>query len=406
MIGIKPSIEQGEKCPYCGTLMEPSDVLWQGIHVCAVFACRGCGAAIVGDLKVGHAVFYPFQADLKKDKLFGRDIKWFGETLINSLKSPNHDHDIEFEVEKRLDKKNVVILNCIDFLYGHCLLKLLNAEKHLKCDADLGLVLIIPRFLRWMVPNGVAEVWTVNIPLSKAQNYYPALDARIKKECERFERIFVSPAHSHPKEFDITFFTGIERHDFSKKDFRITFIWREDRLWPEDGTMSVPARIPNLKGAFLLRQNLKVRKLFSLLKRSFPDAVFTVAGLGKRTDFPEWIDDRRVGRFTDELEREACRIYAESRTVIGVHGSSMLLPSAFAGLTVDLMPVDRWGNFAQDVLYQEDDSRMSSYRYRYVPAATGITLLNKIISWQLKNFFNFKAQMVDTLGAGRAPEGL
>jgi len=47
-----------------------------------------------------------------------------------------------------------------------------------------------------------------------------------------------------------------------------------------------------------------------------------------------------------------------------VHGSNMLLPSAHAGMTIDLMPDDRWGNFAQDISYQEDDVRMGSYRYR------------------------------------------
>jgi hypothetical protein len=61
--------------------------------------------------------------------------------------------------------------------------------------------------------------------------------------------------------------------------------------------------------------------------------------------------------------------------VIGVHGSNLLLPAAHAGMLIDLMPNDRWGHIAQDVLYQTypdddretEDSRMISWRYRYLP---------------------------------------
>jgi len=36
-----------------------------------------------------------------------------------------------------------------------------------------AIVVIVPKFLRWMVPEGVAEVWTVPISLKNGQDYYP-----------------------------------------------------------------------------------------------------------------------------------------------------------------------------------------------------------------------------------------
>ncbi len=396
MIQIKPIIQHKSDCPYCGTKTDPEDVLWQGIHICAVFTCPNCGANIIEDLRVGHAIFYPYKVDLKKKNFIGngKGESWFGMPMLNSLNSPNYDK-VEFTVEIFSGSKNVIILNCIDFLYGHALLKLLNAEFHLKHNREFGLVIIIPKFLRWMVPDGVSEVWTVNIPLSKGQNYYPELDRRIKQECRRFDTIYLSPAHSHLRCFDITNFTGVEKHNFNENNFRITFVWREDRPWCRGELSLAVIRRLGLIWPLLLWQNLKICIVFSLLRRKFSRVQFTVAGLGKKTNFPAWIDDKRVERFTDELEKGLCKIYSESRLVIGVHGSNMMLPSAHAGLTIDLMPVSRWSNLAQDILYHESDNRLASYKYRYLPIGTNCVLLYKISQYLMEGYSDFKRQMLD-----------
>lgn len=226
MIQIKPNIQHQSSCPYCNTLLKSKGILWQGIHICVQLCCFKCKVDIIEDLKVGQAIFTPYQVDLEKKIIFGdkESEGWFGRPLLQSLLNPQEDKFIEMKVEKFKESKDVVILNCIDFLYGHSLLKLLNAESHLTKDKELDLIVIIPSFLRWMVPNGVSEVWTVNIPLSKGQNYYPKLDELIKHECKRFDTIYVSLAHSLPKNYDITNFTRILKHDFRKKDFRITFM--------------------------------------------------------------------------------------------------------------------------------------------------------------------------------------
>lgn len=338
----------------------------------------------------------PYQVDLRKNALFGDDKPkcWFGMPLLKSLQNPQTDSDIEFKVEKFQEFKRVIILNCIDYLYGHGLLKLLNAESYIKNNPEFGLIIIVPIFLRWLVPQGVAEAWTVNIPLSKAQNHYPLLDQLIQKESERFVEIYVSRAHSHPKDFNITNFTGIDKHDFKRVDFRITFIWREDRpWWSHDFSLRV-ARKLNCMKPLLYWQNYKICKLFSFLRNKIQNAKFTIAGLGTSTKFPKWIDDLRINQFNEDLEREACRTYAESRLVIGVHGSNMLLPSAHAGMTLDLMPYGRWNTFAQDVLYQECDNRLSSYSYRYLPLNINTSLLAYIASLQINGFSYFKKQMM------------
>lgn len=396
MIKIKPQIDHQAHCPHCGGKLLPMDILWQGIHVCVESQCGSCHEIIIGDLPVGHAAFAPYQANLKKNLLFGdKDSKaWFGEPLLKSLKTPMDNSEVELKVEVFFKSNRVIILNCIDFLYGHSLLKLLNAEAHMKNNAELGLIVIVPFFLRWMVPHGVAEIWVVNIPLSKSQNYYPQLDKLIKKECTRFDEIYASYAHSHPKYFDITKFTRIEKHDAREDNFRVTFIWREDRpWWSHNFSLRVLNKL-KLKVICLCWQNFKIVHLFTKLRKEYPNVKFTVTGLGSATSFPSWIDDRRVKRFSDELEKQTCSIYSESRLVMGVHGSNMLLPSAHAGMTIDLMPDDRWGNIVQDILYQINDNRLASFTYRYLPINIKKSILKKIIVFQIENYFDYRKKMI------------
>ncbi|MEO1005256.1 MAG: hypothetical protein AAFW67_05265, partial [Cyanobacteria bacterium J06638_38] len=105
----------------------------------------------------------------------------------------------------------------------------------------------------------------------------------------------------------------------------------------------------------------------------------------------------RVKQLEASTEQKYCQIYADSRLVIGIHGSNMLLPSSHAGMTIDLMREERWGNFAQDILYQEKDPRLTSFRYRYLPTQTSVTEICTIATNMIKNYFKYHfAMMIDT----------
>ncbi|QIZ71559.1 hypothetical protein [Oxynema aestuarii] len=393
MLKIKPNIEIKATCPHCQNYLSSNGVLWQGIHVCYEATCSECNTAIVGDLPVGHADPYSFQVDLEKGILFGGDLgrKELGEPLFDSLQNPAQEAiEIKKEVFKELNK--VIILNCIDCLYGHSLLKLLNAQRHLEVHPELGLIAIVPQLLRWMVPDGVAEIWTVNLPLKRSKLYFPVFDRFVREECQRFEEIYVSKAYSHPGYFDISRFTKVAKHNFESPDFRITFIWREDRLLLKQFSFKLLKKLGLVKWGFAL-QNRRIVKVFSEIKKKIPKAKFSVTGLGTSTKFPDWIDDKRVTKFDEKTERKICEIYAESRLVIGIHGSNMLLPSAHAGMTIDLMPTDRWGNFAQDILYQEEDPRFASFRYLYLPLSVPLKELGFIAGTMVQKRQHFYSNM-------------
>ncbi|RSD35374.1 MAG: hypothetical protein CI953_176 [Methanohalophilus sp.] len=371
MIQIYPSIQEEFICPICKQNTTPKETFWQGIHVGVMSECEKCQKIFFQDIPVGHSLYTKFSVDLDSFELFGPDNSkdWYGVPLKESLKDPlTQTINFEKKIYKKYDE--VILLNCIDYLYGHSLLKLLNAESHLKNHSEYGLILIIPKFLDWMVPEGIAEKWVFDIPLKSGQKYFINFNKIIRNELHRFNKIYVSKAYSHPKNFDITNFTGVEKHDFKEKKFRVTFIWREDRIWMNYPLLEKAINKFNLnwlRYLVLYYQKRKIIKLFKMIKRTIPHAQCTVAGFGKYTRFPNWIDNKLVSTFNKDIEKNLCNIYSKSRVVFGIHGSNMLLPSAHAGMCVDLMPYDRWGNFAQDILYQENDVRMSSYRYRFMP---------------------------------------
>jgi hypothetical protein len=361
--------------------------------------------------------------DRARGLLFGGEAarSWLGQPFLDSLLRPSEAR-LPLQVEMRAPHRRVLVLDCLDHLYGHALLRLLNADRHLREQpaTGLGLVVLVPGFLRWLVPDGVAEVWQVDLPLSRAQAFHPHLDQQLQEQCARFDEVFLSPAWSHPRDFDITRFTGVARHAFTAEPFRVTFVWREDRPWCG---LPLAVRAGNglasVRRLLLHRQGRKVRRLLAEVGRSLPTARLTVAGLGTTTRFPGWVDDRRVAAFDEAAERALCQVYRESRLVVGVHGSSLLLPSAHAGLTIDLMPDDRWGNFAQDLLYQEPDPRLAAYRYRFLPAGTPAATLARRAVEQVRGFGYFARQMLgardaaaatgpgdsDTVAAAEAPGG-
>ena len=335
------------------------------------------GEAILSDFEIGQAVFTPYQLHVDSGELFGNElaVSWFGKALADSLKSPT-DAAVSLTVEARSRYKKVVILNCIDFIFGHSLLKLLNAQKeHEECDKDTGIAVIVQAPLRWLVPNFVAEVWTVDIPFAKAKQYYLQLDEALHKEIERFEEVSLSQVHSHPSQFDIENFTRVQRHTFDITDYRIAYIWRNHRGWG---------------GSKIKAYEKAIIKLFTHLRETLPKAQYTVAGFGSGNPLPTWIDDQRLDQSNDEAERKLCEIYAQCRLIIGPHGSNMLLPSAHAGMTIDLMPSERWSNMTQDILYQEcfehQHTAITSYRYRFLPETLKPKEVAKIAGDMLRIF--------------------
>ena len=99
----------------------------------ADYFCQTCGGEFYGDLPSGQALDTPFLLDKKSGAVFGDgNAVWFADWLANSYKNrTNESLSIETKIFSPV-KDKVILLNCLDTLYGHSLLKLLNAQYYLE----------------------------------------------------------------------------------------------------------------------------------------------------------------------------------------------------------------------------------------------------------------------------------
>jgi hypothetical protein len=310
--------------------------------------------------------------------------RWLRKSYANRTSVP-----LEFTVqEHRPLRQQAVLLNCLDTLYGHCLLKLLNVQYYFDQRRELDVIVMIPRCLQWLVPDGVAQVWIVDLPLRRGTEWNDWLAAELNRRIVKLQVCWLSVAfsHPHPNDYTIERFTRVQPFPIDEWEIRlqrptITFIWREDRLWCTPDASGNERLVHIMLRRFkhrlyrytpLEQQNQQVLTLATALRQKVATLDFAVAGMGKPGGLSDWVTDLRSVDIDEATERMWCERYASSHIVVGVHGSNMLLPSAHAGAVIELVPPDRWGNIPQATLFRLSDLRAIAYRYRYYPLNTAV----------------------------------
>jgi hypothetical protein len=398
MIRLHAIPEAQHDCPHCNVSLQVRGWYIPGMRNLADLICPQCERAFYGDLPAGHGLYYPMLLEQSTGAVHDvRGVAWFADLLASSYAN-RVTSPIGFRVEHFRPLKRPILLNCLDVFYGHCLLKLLNAQYYLDHRPDVDLIVMVPSFLRWMVPEGVASIWTVELPLSRGSEWNDWLATEIGHQLESMETCGLSVAfsHPHPEDYDIARFTLVppfanHEWDTSPKRPVMTFIWREDRFWPAAPEQSKGFRFRRKRGrdsvpVLIDRQARHVEALARELRSSFPNLDFAVAGLGRPGGLHPNIADLRTLDLNDSVERSWCQRYAKSCVVIGVHGSNMLLPSAHAGAVVNLVPHDRWGNLAQDILSNSRDVRETMFRFRFLAIDTSPTVVAEATASLIREF--------------------
>jgi hypothetical protein len=390
MFRIKPNIDQQFSCKCGNDNLKFDSLVWQGVFIGAAFFCKDCNSNIIFSLPNNQGAIDKFKLHINEQKIFNENneeikFNWSNEKFHTILKPIYSVVPFEVEIRKKFNK--VIILNTLDFIYGHSLLFLLNLQRIIELNPGIGIVLVVQPMMKWLIPTeGISEVWTVKLGFGKLYHYYPDLSDKINDELNRFDEIYLSEGHIIPtnKNIEIEKFTGVKPYNFFSPPVspRVTFIWREDpgRVMVRSIYLVKIFQKLGFKRILLPLQYLKIRFLFFLLKNKLPSNYqFTITGLGNFGKMPSFIQDLRVLNFNDDTERELCKLYSESALVFGVHGSSMLLPSAHAGMTLSLMPSKRWGNYQEDVLFVENDPRLALFQKRIIPLNLSIFEIKDII---------------------------
>lgn len=406
MIALKPVPYNLFDCPECGAAQPlVNEVRFESIQVWAACTCKQCALEFYHTLPVGHTVAYSLAIGKGNDKVYQhhRNPSWLSNAL---LKSHIHYQTKEIGIQKVVHKtcRNVVILNTLDSLYGHVLLKLYNAFYHLDHQKELGLVLIIPKMFEWLVPKGCAEVWVVDLKLNEFVFGYESIQKFVAEESLRFSEIYLSNAYSHPDFTSISAerLTGVVPFDlanFTRQPPTVTFVLREDRWWLSSVLdywfYRVSRKLNILKWTSLRlsrKQNRLVKQTISEIKRHLPETVFHIVGLGNTGRFVGYATDERKWEITESVEKSWCETYAKSQVVVGVHGSNMLLPTALAAGCVEILPDDRYGNMVQDISVRYN-SRLQLFFYRFADQyASPASVAKKVVS-MLKDYEGYHANM-------------
>ncbi|MDX9750646.1 MAG: hypothetical protein RBT71_06160 [Flavobacteriales bacterium] len=402
LVPLRPVVHDPRPCPVCAAPdTAVRAVHFPGIHIMAERHCAACGASFMQDLPVGFAVDHPMAFELGTGRLYQEDARldWIYKPLVQGYRAPDHG---PVRVERTVFRahRRVVLLNTLDFLYGHVLLKLYNAAHHLRRHPDLGLVLIVPRNFRWLVPDGTAEVWTVDLGLGGMPGWHTAIDTFVQDQLPRFEEVFLGRGYAHPEFAPVRIerFTGTPAFPLAEFDSRprhVTFVVREDRLWfagPLHKLAYRAAGALGLKGAlgrcFVAGQDRLVRRTMKAIRRTLPDVRFTVVGMGRPGGLGHLATDLRTIAIDEQVERGWVRAYANSQVVVGVHGSNMLLPTAHAAGCVEILPHDRTGNIVQDISVRWHD-RMQLFLYRFVDEFAGPRAVARHVTAMFTEFTNF-----------------
>lgn len=399
MIKYKPNIAPSFTCLHCGaTNTVVDDTQFLGMHTLAVCSCLECRKSFHHTYPLGHAGNFPiaFDKDSKKASFSEKSAVWFAEPLIASCLG-GKSIDAIIKKKQFFETKKVIIINCLDDCYGHVLLKLLNAQRHLEKHPTLGLIVIIPKSFEWLLPKGVAEVWSVGVSMNRLNYLINGFDDFVKKELERFDEVYFSKAYTHldHTKIDLSAFTKTERFDmsqFGELKPTITFALREDKFWLNNRlddflfkTCVKFKKIRYLKSYFIWKQNRLVNRVAKLIKNEIGEVDFIAAGLGKSGSISEIVSDRRQQKITEKQEKEWCDIYAKSHIVIGVHGSNMLIPTSLTAGFIEILPKHKIPHMTEDMLLSHS-SRYAIFLGRHLDEFTNVELIKTHAVSMLRDF--------------------
>lgn len=378
LVPLKP-VPAAMPCPACGSMdVEHRGAVFPGIHVMADRRCTACGADYLQDFPVGFAIDHPMAIDKRGSTLYraAPEVAWIHGPLIAGY-TARSDAPVPVERKVFAQHERVIVLNTLDFLYGHVLLKLYNAAHYITRYPDRGLVLIVPRMFEWLVPEGTAEVWSVDLKLGRMHGWYPALDAFVQDRLKEYNEVWLGRGYAHPEfaSIGIERFTGVAPfplEEFDRRPPHITFVAREDRLWFGSRSGKFIYRALRRLGLgkslgrwYVGAQDRLIARTMRSIRKELPGATFTVVGLARPGGYGTLANDLRTQRMDDATEMAWVRAYAASQVVVGVHGSNMLLPTAHAVGCVEILPDDRLGNIVQDISVRWHD-RMQVFMYRFV----------------------------------------
>ena len=383
MLALKPLQSPESVCPVCdrhnGAFNQYD---FYGSQIISQGKCEHCSTRYYHNWPIGHGAHFPLTfTNNGKARYSAKAEAWLAKPLINAVKQKlNSPANIHRTVVRPI--RHGILLNCLDPCFGHVLWRLFNATRFKDLDPPQGLIVLIPKQCRWLVPDYAAEVWEIDLPLNKFQQRLQGLPEFIETlplESLQLANIKTHPDHQNLPLSDFLKMPGFELAKFTERPLEVTFIWREDRFWLRSGFENYLWRAAvkfNVSGLFswlCFRQGNAMKQVMNRLQREYPRSRFNIAGIGSRGEFPQ-MNDLRKQHPNEDDELAWCRLYARSHLVIGVHGSNMILPTALAAGFIELLPRFKIPFITEDILLRHPP-RYQLYLGRHLDLPVSANLL-------------------------------
>lgn len=344
---INPAPARAGLCPRCAAELETIRLHFPGWRFGIEGTCPTCGHAYLQDLPSGHALVYPTAIDLDTGETFQRGYgRWFADRLRATFEHPDAGPiGLDIPGAER-PAGPTLLLNCLDPIYGHSLLRLLNIQTMIA--EGRRCIVLVPRALRVLVPADLADVWTVDASPARCGGWLLDLDRQLHEAIEAVGEVRLFPAVPHPNATDFDLEAILPSRPARRTgDPSIAVSLRPDRTW----------------GIDTADEAVRLQRLVDLTRASAPGAGFTLMGIGDPGGVAG-AEDLRSPDPDDETELAWMDVLRGADMAIGVHGSNMLLPSGLAATTLELMPEPRYSNAFQATLVSSEGPMEALVRHR------------------------------------------
>ncbi|MGE0151502.1 MAG: hypothetical protein AB7R90_02710 [Reyranellaceae bacterium] len=333
MLDLLPLPQDRLACP-CGTAeLAVHGFVMPGMFLFARTSCPGCGRRFLSRLHVDFVFSAEFHFNLDNGEVFSTAPDWYHGQLMSSLASRERVAPPLEKLARRPLGADVMVLNAIDPVYGHCLHKLFSYSAS-KSLPGVSFLAVVPSFLKWMVPETIDEVWIVNEPRGHMSRWNPHVlndMAQLAGRCQRLRYHDLSWLHT----VEIQDYTRVAPRKAGIAPTRLLINWREDRCWTLRGRP--------LPAASAVAEQLRLYTLLlETLRQHAPDLEAYVTGYGDYGDFPGWVRDLRIVEHDAAAEQAWVRIAGKCHAALGVHGSNMILPAAHAESAIEIVPRNKW----------------------------------------------------------------
>jgi len=372
-------------CPNCpGVRLPPGPAVIPGTFSLFETQCPNCGTGLLAHFSTVYArnsaiTLAPQTGELKAN----RDNDWYSHNLSEAWRN-RQTRPVRIERSNLRSLRKPLLVNCIDFLFGHCLHRLFDLPRLMQAYPDRDIVVLVQDFARWLVPDGVAEIWSVDIALRDGRLWFDDLVRQVRAlladlpPAEIVGEIAMGGTQiekfSRTATFDHESPLALERT-------KVTLIWRSDRCWLVNGAMA-----DHDQAQAMAEQIRLFTSLAMTLRQEMPDVEIAMAGIGREGSFPDWIDDQRVqpGARIDEMAW--LKLYSESQVVVGVHGSNMLLPAAHAATTIELVPPGKWQHTGDSYDFMARTDALHALReVRFLPMSIPVRELAGVVQVMIRN---------------------